>query len=100
VVTLNYIKRALIGQSGTVIGLDYQGIKVLAAYEPVAVLNLGIVAKISLAEIRTPFIQAFLIVLIISFITIVAGTVLFLPLVIPLSEKLKKMQNAFVQSLN
>lgn len=68
---------ALLGQSGTVIGPDYRNVDVLAAYEPIKGLKTGLVAKMDIAEIRTPFIKvsiiaglsAFIIVLIGSFVT-------------------------------
>jgi len=86
---------ALAGQSGTIIGLDYQGTKVLAAYEPVVILNLGIVAKTNLAEIRAPFIHAFGIVLLIVFITIAAGTLLFFAISNPIIRTIEANEKRF-----
>lgn len=51
---------ALCNQTGTVIGLDYRGVEVLAAYTPITLQFeiLGLVAKIDTAEIKAPFIRA------------------------------------------
>ncbi|MEE8576729.1 MAG: PAS domain S-box protein [candidate division Zixibacteria bacterium] len=70
------MRRALSGKSGTVVGLDYRGEKVLAAYEPVRELGIGIVAKIDLSEIRSPFIRAGLISVGIALALILIGAVL------------------------
>ncbi|PWB78558.1 MAG: hypothetical protein C3F15_01240 [Holophagae bacterium] len=50
--------RALQGLSGTMIGLDHNGVRVVAAYEPVKALGLGIVAKVDVSEVRKSFVRA------------------------------------------
>ncbi len=71
------MRQALLGHSGSLISRDYRGKMVLAAYEPVAILDLGIVAKVDLDEIRTPFIHAGAIVAVFAFVLIAGGTALF-----------------------
>ena len=84
------MRRALLGWSGSIVGLDYRGETVLAAYEPVAVLKLGVVAKIDLAEIRAPFIRAGTVVGVIAFLIAMVGTGFFFlvadPMVRPIEE--------------
>lgn len=48
----------LLGKSGIVTVLDYAGVTVLAAHEPVPGYNLAVVAKINLSEVRGPFVLA------------------------------------------
>jgi hypothetical protein len=92
------MRLALSGQSGTIIGLDYRGEQVLAAYEPVAELEWGIVAKIDLAEIRAPFIRAGIISSLIAVIAIALGAAIFFrvtnPLIVNLSETIENLQDA------
>ncbi|MDM8558440.1 PAS domain S-box protein, partial [Candidatus Parabeggiatoa sp. HSG14] len=90
------MRLALQGKSGTIVGLDYRGVFVLAAYEPVEVLNMGIVAKIDLAEIRTPFIRTGFIAMVITCLIIVAGFFAFIwmvkPIVIRMTESEARLQ--------
>ena len=83
------MRRALLGLSGTVVGLDYRGEVVLAAHEPVAELNLGIVAKIDLAEIRRPFVRAGVITGAFAVLVVLAGATLFLRISDPMIKRLE-----------
>lgn len=71
------MRRALSGDSGTTIGLDFRGVEVLAAYEPVSSLDLGLVAKIDTGEIRKPFIFAGLLALALTVLVIFIASRLF-----------------------
>lgn len=83
------MRYALSGKSGTIIGIDYRGVKVLAAYEPVAELNLGIVAKIDLWEIRKPFVRAAFISGLSAIIFIAVGISLFIRITNPILKGLQ-----------
>jgi PAS domain S-box-containing protein len=80
------MRQALGGKSGVIIGADYRGEIVLAAHEPVAFLNAGIVAKIDMAEIRAPFIKAGLVSLLGALIASFLGAVLFWRISKPIQE--------------
>ena len=81
---------ALSGQSGTLVGLDYRGIPVLAAYEPVKGLNWGIVAKLDMSEVRAPFMKAAAISGFLGIFAIIAGAIIFINLTNPLIDNLNK----------
>jgi hypothetical protein len=92
------MRLALSGRSGTVVNLDYRGEKVLAAYEPVQELNWGIVAKIDLSEVRTPFIKAGAISGALGILAIILGAIIFIqltnPLIKNLNETITELQKA------
>jgi PAS domain S-box-containing protein len=84
------MRRALSGLSGTVLGLDYRGQKVLAAHEPVQELDWGIVAKIDLAEVREPFVRAGAVAVGIALLVVLAGAGLFVRISTPIIKDLEE----------
>ena len=92
--------RAISGQSGTMVGLDYRGEKVLAAYEPVNILNCGIVAKIDLSEIRTPFFKAGIAALGIGFVVLVLGSLIFVKVTEPIIQRLRHLNQLILSIRN
>jgi len=83
------MRRALSGRSGCITTFDYRGEEILAAYEPVEVLNLGIVAQIDVAEIRAPFVKAGALAAAAAAILVVLGAVLFWRITDPLIRHLE-----------
>ena len=71
------MRRALNGESGTIIANDYRGRKVLAAYQPVEIQGIGIVAKVDVAEIRQPFIHAGLMAALVGALLVFGGVLAF-----------------------
>jgi diguanylate cyclase (GGDEF)-like protein/PAS domain S-box-containing protein len=94
------MRRALQGKSGTLIGLDYRGATVLAAYEPVAVLNLGVVAKIDLTEIQAPFIQAAWTALGASLFLVLIGSWAFQRITAPMARHIEQSEQLFRETFS
>ena len=84
------MQRALSGEFGTMVGLDYQGARVLAAYQPVPELGWGVVAKIDIAEIHQPFVRAGFLAGGIALILVAAGVGLNLRLASPLIQRIEQ----------
>ncbi len=84
------MRLALAGRSGTIEALDYRAVKVLAAYEPIGELSMGLVAKIDVSEIRAPFIRAVYIVGVVAIVAIVIGSWLFYRATSPVVRRLER----------
>ena len=86
------MRRALSGRTGTLQGLDYRGVKVLAAHRTIPELGWGIVAKIDLAEVRTPYIRAGVIAIVLSILGVAANALLVLSSIRPFLKVEEKLR--------
>jgi diguanylate cyclase (GGDEF)-like protein/PAS domain S-box-containing protein len=84
------MRKALQGNSGISVDLDHRGVKVLAAYEPVALLDWGVVAKVDLAAIRAPYIRAGLYTLFWGSLVNGLGCLIFWQLNNPIAKELQE----------
>ena len=84
------MQMALLGRSGSMMDLDYRGVMVFAAYEPVPALNWGVVVKIDLDEVRDPFIKAGILALEIAGIVVLIGSLVFIRLTNPIITRLRE----------
>lgn len=92
------MRKALEGKSGTMVGKDYYGNTVLAAYDHVPRLGLGIVAKVDLSKIRAPFIRAGLIVIAFSIMIIAIGITAISRISHPIIESLEKRTESLAET--
>ncbi|MBM3332270.1 PAS domain S-box protein [candidate division WOR-3 bacterium] len=89
------MQHALSGLSGTMVGLDYRGARVVAAYEPVQVYGWGAVAKIDLDEVRAPFVQAGLLAGLVALVLLLFGSFLFFRATDPVLRRLADSENRY-----
>lgn len=71
------MRRALNGKTGVDVILDYRGVPVLAAYQPMPNLGWGIVAKIDMDEIRAPYIKAAIYAFLFALVLATVGSTVF-----------------------
>jgi diguanylate cyclase (GGDEF)-like protein/PAS domain S-box-containing protein len=84
------MRHALSGRSGYIVGSDYRGATVLAAYTPIKILGWGVVAKIDLSEIRAPYIKEALYGCIGGAILIMIGSLLVMRFIQPLTNEIER----------
>ena len=88
-------RRALLGEAGSLRGLDYRGEDVVAAYEPIGELDLGLVAKIDVAELRDAYEDAALICLSVGAALILSGALLIVRVNDPLIRRVQRREAQF-----
>ncbi len=86
---------ALSGRSGTMIGRDYAGRRVLAAFEPVPDLNLGLVAKIDMGEINEQYLRAGSVAGLVSLAAVLGAALLFFRVGEPMIRRLRESEERY-----
>lgn len=89
------MRRALAGDSGITRGLDYRGVEVLAAHEPIPQLGLGLVAKIDRSEIRAPFVRAGIITIAAAILVIFVASRVFIRISRPIQQAIDEQAETF-----
>lgn len=83
------LRKALQGETGTIVVYDYTGRTVMAAYAPTSDGVWGVVAKIDMAEMQRPFVSVAFISMFGAIIMLFISYYLFILLSRPLVEKVK-----------
>jgi two-component system, cell cycle sensor histidine kinase and response regulator CckA len=89
------MRRALAHESGVFAGRDHRGADVLAAYESLPELDIGLVAAIDLREIRAPFVRAGSVVAGIAVMMIAFGAYLFFAISDPIMARIREGEARF-----
>ncbi|KJU86336.1 multi-sensor signal transduction histidine kinase [Candidatus Magnetobacterium bavaricum] len=91
------MRLAIKGQRGVVIGLDYRGEKVLAAYEPLRIIgrDYGFVTKLDMSVVRVPFIRVGLVTFFLAIAAILLGAFAFLRITDPMLRRMQESESRF-----
>jgi class 3 adenylate cyclase len=84
--------------SGVVQARDHTGDEVLAAYEHLGFLDMGLVAKINISELRKPFVMGALYTSIVAWLAILVGALLNIRIVGPLVDILVETNRKIQES--
>lgn len=94
------IRFALKSNTGSMKGKDYEGIQVFASYTYFEPFKWGIVSKISVEEVRHPYIIAIIYVFILALLIIFIGAYLIIRITNPMIESIIKSQENLSITLN
>lgn len=88
---------ALSGKTGTIIGTDYRGAEVLAAYTPLTLQyeSLGLVVKIDIKEIKAPFIDANVMIISVGILLTMLCTFVFFRISEPIVRDIKESEKQY-----
>ncbi len=89
------MRRALGEESGWMVGLDYRGEEVLAAFVPIEEMGMGLVAKLDMREVHTPFMKAAATALGIASIIVFIGGLLVMRMAKPMVKRIEEIQKRF-----
>jgi PAS domain S-box-containing protein len=91
------MRRALSGETGTMVGPNHRGVEVVAAYAPITLGDerLGLVARIDLEELRAPFLRANLNVFGVGLGLTLVCAFLFLKVSEPLIHDLQQSEKSY-----
>jgi signal transduction histidine kinase len=81
--------RAVRRETGTMVGRDYRGVEVLAAYEWIRGVDWGLVAKIDMAEIQRPLVRAGSMVAGVALVAIAIGVGFIFRITSPLIQRIE-----------
>ncbi len=93
------LQRAVDGETGVRQSLDFRGNPVVAAYRHLPLLEVGLVAKLDVSEVRAPFLRAAGITLAVAFVVLLLGSQWHLAWVGPLLTRTFVRTRALESSL-
>jgi len=89
------MRRALNNETGWMVGADYRGERVVAAFQPIEELDLGLVAKLDMREVTAPFMKTAAIALAIALVVVIIGGLLVLRMARPMVQRIEEIQKRF-----